>query len=115
MNPQHARLNALLASGDGQDTFGNVGDLRIPAQHTAPGTFVNSAGGGMERLRAAQTGNNPFFQQQFTGAGPTQGGLQQQMPAQTGPGGFDGGFGQQSNNPFGARPGQQQNGSLIDL
>lgn len=115
MNPQHARLNALLASGEGQDTFGNVGDLRIPAQHTAPGTFVNSAGGGMDRLRAAQTGNNPFFQQQFTGAGPAQGGFQQQMPAQTGPGGFAGGFGQQDNNPFSARPAQQQGGSLIDL
>lgn len=115
MNPQHARLNALLASGEGQDTFGNVGDLRIPAQHTAPGTFVNSAGGGMERLRAAQTGNNPFFQQQYTGAAPSQGGFQQQMPAQTGPGGFGTGFGQQNNNPFGARPAQQQGGSLIDL
>lgn len=115
INPQHARLNALLASGEGQDTFGNVGDLRIPAQHTAPGTFVNSAGGGMDRLRAAQTGNNPFFQQQFTGAGPAQGGLPPQMPAQTGPGGFGGGFGQQNNNPFGARSGQQQGGSLIDL
>lgn len=116
MNPQHARLNALLASGEGQDTFGNVGDLRIPAQHTAPGTFVNSAGGGMDRLRAAQTGNNPFFQQQFTGAGPVQGGgFQQQMPAQTGPSGFGGGFGQQNSNPFGTRPSQQQGGSLIDL
>ncbi len=111
VNPQHARLNALLASGEGQDTFGNTGDLRIPAQHTAPGTFVNSAGGGIDRLRAAQTGTNPFFSQQATGyAG-------QQMPAQTGPSsGFGGGgFGQQSSNPFGARPARQQNGSLIDL
>jgi epsin len=115
MNPQHARLNALLASGEGQDTFGNVGDLRIPAQHTAPGTFVNSAGGGMDRLRAAQTGNNPFFQQQYTGAGPAQGGFQQQVPTHTGPSGFGGGFGQQSHNPFGARPAQQHGGSLIDL
>ena len=115
MNPQHARLNALLASGDGQDTFGNTGDLRIPAQHTAPGTFVNSAGGGIDRLRAAQTGNNPFFQQQFTGAGPVQGGFGQQMPAQTGPVGAGGAFGQSSNNPFGPRPTQQQSGSLIDL
>jgi len=116
-NPQHARLNALLASGEGQDTFGNVGDLRIPAQHTAPGTFVNSAGGGLDRLRAAQTGNNPFFQQQFTGAGPMQGGFGQQVPAQTGPaGGFSSGFGQQNNNPFGARSGPpQQSNSLIDL
>lgn len=117
-NPQHARLNALLASGEGQDTFGNTGDLRIPAQHTAPGTFVNSAGGGMDRLRAAQTGNNPFFQQQFTGAGPNQPGgfaQQMQMPAQTGPAGGFGGYGQQNNNPFGNRQAGQQSNSLIDL
>ncbi|KAL8926337.1 MAG: hypothetical protein Q9172_001846 [Xanthocarpia lactea] len=133
INPQHARLNALLASGEGMDTFGNTGELRIPAQHTAPGTFVNSSGQGLNRLHANQTGNNPFFnQQQFTGAPqqhPT--GFQQpsqMMPAQTGPagmngfGGGGGGFGQASNNPFGAqqvqRPQQQQqqqSGSLIDL
>ena len=113
-NPQHARLNALLASGEGQDTFGNVGDLRIPAQHTAPGIFVNSAGGGMDRLRATQTGNNPFFQQHFTGVGPAQGGFQQHMPAQTGPGGL-GGFGHQSNKAIVGSPAQQQGGSLIDL
>lgn len=105
---RYAKLNALLASGEGQDTFGNVGDLRIPAQHTAPGTFVNSAGSRMEGVRASQTGTNPFFSQQFTGA--------PQMPAQTGPaGGYGGGFGQSQNNPFGARPGGQQGGSLIDL
>ena len=117
-NTQHARLNALLASGEGQDTFGNVGDLRIPAQHTAPGTFVNSAGGGIDRLRAAQTGNNPFFQQQSTGMGPAHGGFGQQIPAQTGAvGGFGGAFGQHTNNSFGTRPAgqQQQAGSLIDL
>ncbi|KAI4142079.1 MAG: hypothetical protein L6R39_005085 [Caloplaca ligustica] len=127
-NPQHARLNALLASGEGMDTFGNTGDLRIPAQHTAPGTFVNSAGQGLNKLHANQTGNNPFFnQQQFTGAPqqqqqqfqqqPMQTGFQQpqqtrmMMPAQTGPagmngfgaGGGGGPFGQAtSNNPFGA-------------
>lgn len=110
-NAQHAKLNALLASGEGQDTFGNTGDLRIPAQHTAPGVFVNSAGHGADRLRAAQTGNNPFFQQQFTGAGPAQGGFGQQMPAQTGPAAGFGG----SSNPFGSRPNQQQNASLIDF
>lgn len=105
---QYAKLNALLASGEGQDTFGNVGELRIPAQHTAPGTFVNSAGQGLDRLHANQTGNNPFFRQQFTGA--------PQLPAQTGPvGGFGGGYGQPNSNPFGARPGGQQGGSLIDL
>ena len=101
-NPHHAHLNALLASGEGQDTFGNVGDLRIPAQHTAPGTFVNSAGQGIERLRAAQTGNNPFFGNSFTG-----------VPKQTT------GFAQQvGSNPWTAqhsRPQQPQAGSLIDL
>ncbi|KAK3676034.1 hypothetical protein LTR78_004226 [Recurvomyces mirabilis] len=111
-DPYQARLNALLASGEGQDTFGNVGDLRLPAQHTAPGTFVNSAGGGsMGRLEAAKTGNNPFYNQQQSAA-------QFQYPAQTGPAT---GFGGQ-NNPFGGRPQQQGQGqqggqgvSLIDL
>ncbi|KAL8639852.1 MAG: hypothetical protein Q9228_003160 [Teloschistes exilis] len=125
INPQHARLNALLASGEGMDTFGNTGDLRIPAQHTAPGTFVNSSGQGLNKLHSTQTGNNPFFSQQFTGAPqqqqPSQTGFgmppqqqQQQnrmIPAQTGPAGMNGfggsPFGQQaSNNPFGG-PQQQ--------
>ncbi|KAK3113112.1 hypothetical protein LTR53_009902 [Teratosphaeriaceae sp. CCFEE 6253] len=119
-DPYQARLNALLSSGEGQDTFGNVGDMRIPAQHTAPGTFVNSAGAGsMGRLEAAKTGNNPFY------SGQQQSAAAFQYPAQTGPAsGFGGG-----GNPFGARPqqgqqhqqgggyGQQggQGGSLIDL
>ncbi len=103
------------------DTFGNTGDLRIPSQHTAPGTFVNSAGQGLDRLHAAQTGNNPFFSQQFTGAPQQQTGLgtanagafgQQPgrlVPAQTGPAGFGAGpFGQTSNNPFGAQLGSGQ-------
>lgn len=112
-DPYQAKLSALLASGEGQDTFGNVGDLRIPAQHTAPGTFVNSAGGGsMGALESSRTGNNPFFTQNTA--------AQMQYPAQTGPvGSMGGGFG--GNNPFGPRPGQQQQqsqgqgGSLIDL
>lgn len=131
-NPQHARLNALLASGEGMDTFGNTGDLRIPAQHTAPGTFITNSGQGLNKLHATQTGHNPFLNQQFTGA-PQQsasaglfGNQQQQrmFPAQTGPAGVNslGGnpFGQPNNNPFG--PPQQQHqghsqntGSLIDL
>lgn len=118
MDPHAARLNALLASGEGQDTFGNVGNLRIPAQHTAPGTFVNSAGQGISRITANQTGSNPFLNSQFTGM-PQQTGFANQnrmMPAQTGPvGGFGG-----SPNPFGSNFGQQQQqqqqqGSLIDL
>lgn len=116
-DPHRAQLNALLASGEGQDTFGNVGNLRIPAQHTAPGTFVNSAGAGASRLTANATGTNPFLQTQFTGMPQTTGFGQQNrvMPAQTGPAG---GFG--GNNPFSQQQGgqqqqQQQSGSLIDL
>ncbi|KAL1956294.1 hypothetical protein VTO42DRAFT_7467 [Malbranchea cinnamomea] len=90
---QYARLNALLATGEGQDTFGNVGDLRIPAQHTAPGVFVNSAGQGLSRLQPNQTGNNPFLNHHLTGL-PTN---------------------QPSNNPFGAPQRPPQSGSLIDL
>ncbi|KAL4892609.1 hypothetical protein BDV59DRAFT_37168 [Aspergillus ambiguus] len=106
-DPHHQRLNQLLATGEGQDTFGNVGDLRIPAQHTAPGTFVNSAGQGLDRLRATHTGNNPFFSQQQRQQ------QQQFVPQQTG---FV-----SNNNPWGAgQPGYQQQqpqagGSLIDL
>ncbi|KAJ6106443.1 hypothetical protein N7512_009960 [Penicillium capsulatum] len=99
-DPHHARLNALLSSGEGQDTFGNVGDLRIPAQHTAPGTFVNSAGQGLDRLHMNQTGSNPFFGQQYTGM-PQQTGFVQQQP--------------NNNNPWGAPKQGQPGGSLIDL
>lgn len=103
MSDHEARLNALLAGGDGQDTFGNVGQTRIPAQHTAPGTFVNSAGAGLNKLTAEATGNNPFLRQQFTG-----------MPTVS-YGATSGGYGgQSSSNPFGARP-QQQQGNQGDL
>lgn len=117
LSAHESRLNALLASGDGMDTFGNTGNLRIPAQHTAPGTFVNSAGAGLGRIHEQQTGNNPFLQNQYTGMPQTSYGgnaAAPQMPAATGPagmsnGGYGGGFGQQgSSNPFGPRPGQQQ-------
>lgn len=107
MDPHRAQLNALLSSGEGQDTFGNVGNTRIPAQHTAPGTFVNSAGQGFNKLDATRTGTNPFLHNQFTGM------PQQQYPAQTGPAQ---GYG--SPSPFGAQPQRQQGGqggSLIDL
>ncbi|KAM7207317.1 putative enth domain containing protein [Naviculisporaceae sp. PSN 640] len=101
-----ARLNALLASGDGMDTFGNTGNLRIPAQHTAPGTFVNSAGAGLNRLTADATGNNPFLRQQYTGMPTVSYG---QQPAATGPAGMNG-FGQGTNNPFAGRQQQSQQG-----
>ncbi len=120
-DPHHARLNALLSSGDGMDTFGNTGELRIPAQHTAPGTFVNSAGSGLGRINTKQTGTNPFLPNQYTGMPATTynnspgafGG--RQVPAATGPAGMSNGYGAgafnspQSANPFGQRP-QQQNG-----
>ncbi len=139
-HPQHARLNALLATGEGMDTFGNTGELRIPAQHTAPGTFVNSAGQNLTQLNQTRTGSNPFYQQQpqqqqtqFTGMPQTTGfgGAaspfgqpgNQMAPAQTGPAHLNG-FGNpafgagagSSNNPFGqGQTHQPQSGSLIDL
>ncbi|KAI0813164.1 hypothetical protein GGR55DRAFT_600071 [Xylaria sp. FL0064] len=114
MTEHEQKLNALLASGDGMDTFGNTGDLRIPAQHTAPGTFVNSAGAGAQKLTAEATGNNPFLRTQYTGMPQLSYG-QQQMPAATGPAmmgmnGYGGG-----NNPFAARPQQQHNQQGQDL
>jgi epsin len=114
MDPHAARLNSLLATGEGQDTFGNVGNLRIPAQHTAPGTFVNSAGAGLNRVNANATGNNPFLNSQFTGL-PQQNRL---APAQTGPVGNFGANPYGTANPFGgAQQQQRQPGSnnLIDL
>ncbi|RYP47943.1 hypothetical protein DL768_006098 [Monosporascus sp. mg162] len=111
LSEHEQRLNALLASGDGMDTFGNTGELRIPAQHTAPGTFVNSAGAGAQRLTAEATGNNPFLRQQFTGM-PTVS-YNQQIPAATGPAGMNGYGG--GNNPFASRPQQQNNQQGQDL
>jgi epsin len=115
MDPHAARLNALLATGEGQDTFGNVGNLRLPAQHTAPGTFVNSAGAGLNRINANATGNNPFLNSQFTGL-PQQ---NRMAPAQTGPVGNFGAnpYGGGNSNPFGApQQNQPQSGNnLIDL
>ncbi|KAK4242791.1 ENTH domain-containing protein [Achaetomium macrosporum] len=117
LSEHEAKLNALLASGDGMDTFGNTGNLRIPAQHTAPGVFVNSAGAGLGRITADTTGNNPFLRQQFTGMPTVSYGQQSQMPAATGPAGMGMGGGGGNNNPFAARTGgqQQQGGQQGDL
>ena len=107
-DPHRANLNQLLASGEGQDTFGNTGDLRIPAQHTAPGQFFNSAGSSRTGIAAQQTGSNPFMGSQPTGMQPQQ---QSYMhPAQTGPAM---GFGQ--SNPFGQNRQQGPGNNLIDL
>ncbi|KAK3902524.1 hypothetical protein C8A05DRAFT_15432 [Staphylotrichum tortipilum] len=118
LTEHEARLNALLASGDGMDTFGNTGNLRIPAQHTAPGVFVNSAGAGLGRVNADATGNNPFLRQQFTGMPMVSYGAQgPQMPAATGPAGMGMVMGPGgSNNPFAGRGGQQGGqGDLIQF
>lgn len=112
LNEHEAKLNALLAGGDGMDTFGNTGQLRIPAQHTAPGQFINSAGAGATRLTAEATGNNPFLRTQFTGMPNISYGGTQMGTSMTGNPGMNG-MGAQgtTNNPFaGTRPGQQQNG-----
>lgn len=101
MNEYQSKLNNLLATGDGMDTYGNTGDLRIPAQHTAPGMFANSAGSGVQRLGADATGN-PYMRQQFTG-----------MPSVTY--GSQPTNGQGSNNPFGAQPQRQQQNQGQDL
>ncbi|KAH0529399.1 hypothetical protein TsFJ059_004150 [Trichoderma semiorbis] len=98
LSEHEKKLNALLASGDGLDTYGNTGDLRIPSQHTAPGTFINSAGAGLGRLNPEATGNNPFLRQQFTG-----------LPSIT-----YGGQPQVNSNPFGAQQ-RQQPGQPQDL
>lgn len=105
-----AKLDALIGSGEGQDTFGNTGSQRIPAQHTAPGTFVNSAGHGSNQIISSATGNNPFLRNQFTGMPAT---THPQMPAATGPanmgmGGYGGYGAQGAGNPYGAQPQQQQ-------
>ncbi|OHE93447.1 ENTH domain-containing protein [Colletotrichum orchidophilum] len=109
LTEHETKLNALLAGGDGMDTYGNTGQTRIPAQHTAPGTFVNSAGSGAQRLTAEATGSNPFLRSQFTGM-PSMSYGGQQMPAATGPAGVNG-----SNNPFAVGRPQQQNTQPQDL
>ncbi|ROT43337.1 ENTH-domain-containing protein [Sodiomyces alkalinus F11] len=113
LNEHEVRLNALLSSGDGMDTFGNTGQLRIPAQHTAPGTFVNSAGSGAQRLTVDATGNNPFLRTQFTGMPTVSYGHGQVQSAATGmPGSMNG---QGNNNPFAANRPQPQNNQNQDL
>lgn len=122
VDPHHARLNALLASGEGMDTFGNTGEMRIPAQHTAPGTFINSAGINHNRVAPQSTGTNPFLQSQYTGMPQTTYGANgHQVPAATGPAGMSNGFGggygqQQQANPFGrGQQGQNGQGDLIQF
>ena len=101
LSEHESKLNTLLATGDGMDTYGNTGEVRIPSQHTAPGTFLNSAGTGMRPLNADTTGN-PFMRQQFTGMPNMTYGSQ--VPSASAPGMP----GSTNNNPFGAQHPQQQ-------
>jgi epsin len=104
------KLDFLLSQGNptGQDTFGNTGELRVPAHYQRTG-YINSSGQG---LRPSITGvpspNNPFF------TGQQQGGQVRPLTqSTTGPA-----YGTQSSSPFG-QYGQQnqqaQTGSLIDF
>ncbi|CAO1635823.1 unnamed protein product [Sympodiomycopsis kandeliae] len=54
-DPRHAELNRLLASGEGIDTFGNFGDMRLG--HSSGRTGVASQPTG---LNGQPTGSNPF-------------------------------------------------------
>ncbi|CAO1621391.1 unnamed protein product [Parajaminaea phylloscopi] len=58
-DPRYAELNRLLASGDGIDTFGNVGDMRMG--HSATRGALGSQQTGATALQGQPTGNNPFF------------------------------------------------------
>lgn len=101
---KYSRLNELLATGTGIDTFGNEGEARIPAQHTKTGTFINSQGTGYRQV-SNDPNHNPFLNSQYTGLPSAN-----VVPTQTGYG-------------FGNQPQQQSknNGSnnrgytLIDL
>ena len=111
--PQSAhqtKLDYLLGQGNptGQDTFGNTGELRVPAHFNRTG-YVNSAGQG---LRPSVTGfpaqpNNPFFTGQSTQGGGNGRPLTQST---TGPGYQQSQFGQ-----FGQQSQPGQTGSLIDF
>ncbi|KAE8270099.1 hypothetical protein A4X09_0g2258 [Tilletia walkeri] len=60
-----AELNRMLASGDGIDTFGNVGDQRYGhSQRAGAGPGAGPVRGqptGAGQQQPQQTGNNPFF------------------------------------------------------
>lgn len=70
---KYNELNRLLALGDGVDTFGNTGDMRMGpniahynqmrAQKTGTNFNANTAAGGSQQQQPQQTGadNNPFF------------------------------------------------------
>lgn len=105
------KLDFLLSQGNpmGQDTFGNTGELRVPAHYQRTG-YVNSAGQG---LRPSMTGvpsqqpNNPFFTGQNTQSGQVRPLTQSSTgPAYTQQGPF---------NQYGQQNQQAQTESLIDF
>ncbi|KAJ8662183.1 hypothetical protein O0I10_001876 [Lichtheimia ornata] len=74
VDPRYAKLNSLLASGEGQDTFGNTGNLRVPvgtgfanSMKTQPnGTAKSSSTSDLVGLDVNNTGQptrNPFAPQ----------------------------------------------------
>jgi len=107
------KLDYLLAQGNptGLDTFGNTGELRVPAHFQRTG-FVNSAGQG---LRPSMTGvppqnqNNPFFAGQGSPAAGG-GGVRPLTQSSTGPAYQSSPYGQ-----YGQQNQGQQTGSLIDF
>lgn len=101
-------LNNMIATGEGLDTYGNTGDVRIPAQHTQS-TFINSQGTG-----APKNAKNPFMGQHYTGVVTTN-------PIQPAFTGYGFGNAQQSQQAYqqSFQPQQQNtnrpNQSLIDI
>lgn len=103
------KLDFLLSQGNpmGQDTFGNTGELRVPAHFQRTG-YVNSAGQGlrpsMTRVPSQQP-NNPFFTGQQSGQ------VRPLTQSSTGPA-----YAQQSQfGQYGQQNQQGQTASLIDI
>ncbi|CAI4308615.1 AAC_collapsed_G0007360.mRNA.1.CDS.1 [Saccharomyces cerevisiae] len=104
MTDKYSKLNELLATGTGIDTFGNVGEARIPAQHTKTGTFINSQGTGYRQV-SDDPNHNPFLNSQYTGLPSTS-----VVPTQTGYG-----FGNQSQQQSQNNGSNNRGYTLIDL
>lgn len=58
-DPRYAELNRMLASGEGVDTFGNIGDMRLG--HSSARAGVASQPTGAAPMNGQATGSNPFF------------------------------------------------------
>ncbi|EEB09440.1 epsin [Schizosaccharomyces japonicus yFS275] len=120
---RYANIAQAVLTGNptGVDTFGNMGDVRVPTHHTGS-RFTNSAG---QTIQAQPTGGNrnPFqkSQQQQQHPSFSQQPLQQanmQMPYQQHPMGYVNNqqiYGGMQHVPGQQPPTQPQVGSLIDL